>query len=101
MAQILAYPFQLTGAGTVATVEEGTDGQLAQELAVAVLTSPDERPLLNDYGIADPAFRGFDTEALRLHVELHGPPVNIEDVAIVYLDDNTQDVVVTFTSSDE
>jgi hypothetical protein len=95
---LLAYPFRLDAAGSVVTVPEGSDEQLAQELAVAVLTRQGERDLVPSFGIADPAFVGFDGDALRLHVELFGPPVELEDVEVVFLTDTTQDVTVRFST---
>lgn len=97
---LLSYPFRLAAAGSVATVEEGSDLQLAQELAVAVLTRPGERVLVPEFGIADPTFVGFDDDALRLHIDLFGPPVDIDDVEVRYVNDRTQDVVVRFQTSE-
>lgn len=93
---LIAYPFRLSPSGSVVTVEEGTDEQYAQELAVAVLTRTGERPLVPDFGIDDPVFIGFDAEALRLHIDLFGPPVDVNDVAIRYVDATTQSVVIEF-----
>lgn len=95
---LISYPFRLTPVGTVATVDDGTDEQLSQELIMPILTRAGERPLVPDYGLADPAFVGFEADALRLHVELFGPPVEIEQVDVRFLDDRTQDVVVHFSS---
>jgi hypothetical protein len=94
---LITYPFRLS-AGSVVVAEQGTDLQLASEIAAAVVTSPDERVLVPAFGIADPAFVGFDVEALRLHIALFGPPVAVEDVQIKFLDATTQDVVVLFSS---
>jgi hypothetical protein len=93
---LIAYPFRLSPSGSVVTVEEGTDEQHAHELAVAVLTRTGERPLVPDFGTADPVFVGFDNEALRLHVDLFGPPVDITAVAVTFVDDSTQSVVIEF-----
>lgn len=100
VVSLLAYPFRLSPSGDVATVEEGSDAQLAQEIAVAVLTRPDERPLVPGFGIADPVFQGFDADALRMHVALFGPDVDVDDVQVRFVDDHTQDVVVHFTTAD-
>lgn len=97
---LIAYPFRLSPAGSVASVEEGSDAQLAQELAVAVLTRPGERVLAPEFGIDDPAFVGFDDQALRLHVALFGPPVEVDSVEVGFANDHTQDVVVRFTNSE-
>lgn len=95
---LIAYPFRLDPSGSLATALEGSDEQLAQELAVAVLTRPEERVLAPDFGVADPVFRGFDEDALRLHIDLFGPPVDLDDVAVQFLDDTHEDVVVTFST---
>ena len=97
---LIAYPFRLAPGGGVATAEDSSDEQLAQELAVAVLTRPGERPLVPSFGIADPVFVGFDDDAVRLHVEAFGPGVNIDGVKVRFVNDRTQDVVVTFTSNE-
>lgn len=97
---LISYPFRLAPSGAVAVVEQGTDEQLAMELAAAVLTRPGERDLAPLFGIADPVFAGFEPDALRLHVDLFGPPVNIDEVALRFVDDRTQDVVVYFSADD-
>lgn len=96
--ELIAYPFGFTRQGTVAAVPEGSDEALMQELAVAVLTRVGERILVPAFGAADPTFVGFESDALRLHVGLFGPPVTIEDVTIVARTDTSQDVVVAFST---
>lgn len=98
---LIAYPFQLAPSGAVATAEQDTDTQLAHEVACAVLTAPQERPLATDYGIADPTFSGFEADALRLSVDSHGPPVTIDAVDVRFVDARTQDVVVYFSTGSE
>lgn len=93
---LIAYPFRLSAAGDVVTVEEGTDEQHAQEIAVGVLTRRGERPLVPDFGIADPVFVGFDEEALLLQIDLFGPPVEVTAVEVTAVNDRTQSVVVEF-----
>lgn len=95
---LIAYPFRVTPGGDVATVDEGSDEQLAQELAIAVLTRTGERPLVPAFGITDPTFVGIDEDALRLHVDLYGPPVDLEQVKVRFLTETTQDVVIHFSS---
>lgn len=95
---LLSYPFRLAAGGSVATIDDGRDQQLAEELVVAVLTKRGERPLVPDFGVADPAFAGFDVDALRLHVGTYGPDVEVTDVDVQFIDDHTQDVVIYFAS---
>lgn len=98
---LISYPFRLSAAGAVTVVEEGSDPQLAEELAVAVMTAPGERPLVPEFGVADSAFVGFDAEALRLHVQTFGPPVDVSDVSVRFLNDAHQDVVVYFSTDED
>lgn len=98
MADLISYPFRISPTGDVVTAVEDSDAQLAGELAVAILTRPEERPYCDGFGVADPLFRGFDLEALRLHVSLFGPPVDVDALSIEYVSDTTQEVVVTFTN---
>lgn len=98
---LLAYPFRVSPAGPLETVEDGSDEAFAQELAVAVLTVPGERLLVPDFGTADPTFIGFERDALQLHVQLFGPPVSIDDVTVTAVGSTVQDVVVSFTSGDD
>lgn len=99
--ELIAYPFRLTPDGTsVAKVVDGSDEAIAQELAVAVLTRPGERLMRPQFGIADPAFVGFDGDALRMHVTLFGPAVELQAVAITDRDDRTQDVTVHFAPAE-
>lgn len=93
---LISYPFRLSAAGAVATSEQGTDAQLSEELAVAMLTRTGERELVPDFGLDDPVFAGFDEDALRLHIEMFGPPVQIRSVGVEYLSDTVQDVVIEF-----
>lgn len=95
---LIAYPFRLSASGAVATTEQGTDAQLAEELAVAMLTRTGERELVPDFGLDDPVFAGFDEDALRLHIELFGPPVTIQSVHAEYVSDTVQDVVIEFAN---
>lgn len=101
MADLISYPFRLDSSGSVATVEQDSDAQLAQEVAVGILTRPEERPFIPDFGIADPAFVGFDADALRLQVATYGPPIDVAGVEVTIVDDRRQDVVVQFTSTDD
>lgn len=96
MTALIAYPFRVAGTGEVMTAQDGTADYHAMELAVALLTRPGERELVPSFGTADPAFDGFDADALSLHVSIFGPPVSIEQVESEFIDETTQDVVVSF-----
>jgi hypothetical protein len=70
------------------------------ELAQLVATRPGERALTPTYGLADPAFAGFDQAMLVAQVHTFGPPVTITDVEIRPVSDSQRDVVVYFTDQE-
>ena len=100
VVDLIAYPFRFAPGGSVDTVGEGYDDALSPELAVAVLTLRGERDLVPDFGIADPTFAGVDADALRLQVQLFGPPVTVDDVLIEVTGDYSQDVTVSFSPAE-
>lgn len=96
MARVFSYPFRLTPAGAIATVEADTDEAHREELAVAILTRRGERSVVPEFGLPDPAFDAFDGAELVAHVEAFGPPVEVLDVEVDYPTDTVADVVVRF-----
>lgn len=68
MAQHLALPIVVTGAGRLATVEQDSAADVAQSVALLVDTRPGERRAEPGYGVPDPLFGGVDlaevTEAI-------------------------------------
>ena len=82
MAQVWDYPFGLGPGGSVATVEQDSDRDIENLLAVACLTRPGERHQCPTFGIADPAFIGWEQPALERHVLDFGPNVNVSSVVV-------------------
>ena len=66
----------------MATVEQGSDRDIENCLAVAVLTRPGERATVPTFGIADPAFSGWEAPALSRHVLDFGPDVDVTSVRV-------------------
>ena len=60
MAQHLALPIAVTGSGRLATVEQDSEADLAQCVALLVDTRPGERRAEPGYGVPDPLFGGVD-----------------------------------------
>ncbi len=60
MAQHLALPITVTGSGRLATVEQDSEADLAQSVALLVDTRPGERRAEPGYGVPDPLFGGVD-----------------------------------------
>lgn len=96
MAQILSHPFRLAGNGSIATVEQDSEGGDAEQLAVLALTRTGERGVVPGFGIADPTFAGFSASEFAAGVAIWGPPVHLGEVVVSPVDESTQRVEVHF-----
>lgn len=74
--RLLSFPFRVRG-GAVALVDQGSDEQHAELVAVLVLTRKSERPLVPDFGITDPVFLEADRAEIRAGLVMFGPDVEI------------------------
>lgn len=82
VAQVWDWPFQLGPGGSVATVEQDSDRDVENLIAVACLTRPGERIQAPSFGIADPVFAGWELQALQRHCLDFGPLVDLSDVIV-------------------
>lgn len=99
---LIAFPFRLTPNGAVAVLEEGTSDYYANELAVLMLTQPEERPLVPEYGMDDQTFNTvYDRQQLEDKVRMFGPPVTITGLDTTYTRDGSQSLTVTFEPESE
>lgn len=96
-APIFSFPFRLTAAGTVATVDQDSDQAHAEQIAVLCATVTGERPMIPGYGLPDPAFNGIKAGAVAAQVAAYGPPVTIQSVTTSPVSATEADVTVTFT----
>lgn len=80
MAAVWDFPFTLGPGGFVATVEQDSDRDIENQIAAALLTRPAERATVPTFGIADPAFTGWEAPALRRHLLDFGPDVDVSSV---------------------
>lgn len=100
--RLLSYPFRLTPAGDVATVEQGTEDEAAEALAVLILTRKGERPLVPDYGVSDPVAQGLNLAEIAAGVLDYGPPgVVIDDVSVTHPTDTLERIELTFSLPQE
>lgn len=96
MAQVWDWPFQLGPGGSVSTVEQDSDRDVDNLIAVACLTRPGERTQAPSFGIADPVFTGWELQALERHCLDFGPRVDLTDVVVSRTSDvNSDREVVT------
>lgn len=82
MALVWDFPFRLGPGGSVAVVEQDADRDVENGIAVACLTHPGERPQVPSFGIADPAFTGWEAPALERHLLDFGPAIDVSSVVV-------------------
>lgn len=100
--RLLSYPFRLTPAGDVATVEDGTEDAAAEDLAILILTRKGERTLVPDYGITDPTFQSLNLAEVAVGVADYGPDgVTVDDVTVTYPSDTLERIELTVTLPQE
>jgi hypothetical protein len=94
--RLISFPFRLDPTGSVATVEQDSDAEIDEQIALAMLTRPGERIQVPNFGVADPAFVGFQAGALQLHCDDFGPEVNIINVKTSRPADGREEVVINW-----
>jgi hypothetical protein len=99
--RVISFPFALDGTGAVATVDQDSDVEVEQQLAVAVLTRPGERIVVPTFGVDDPAFVHFLTGALQRHCLDFGPDVTIIEVNRALRSDDREIVSINWSRDDE
>ena len=100
--RLLSYPFRVTPAGDVATVEDGTEDAAAEAVAILCLTRKGERELVPDYGITDPVFRGINLSEVAAGLVDYGPAgVTVDNITVTYPSDTLERVELTITLPQE
>lgn len=97
----MSFPFRLDATGAVATVEQGSDTEVDEQIALAMLTRPGERIQAPTFGVADPAFAGFQLGALQRHLNDFGPGVDVVTVTKRSLVDGREEVVINWKRRDD
>ena len=92
MPRLISFPMALDATGSIASVEQDSDAEVEQQLAVAMLTRPGERITVPTFGTADPAFAGFQLAALQRHCLDFGPDVTVTAAETKLLDGDREHV---------
>ena len=77
-------------------LEAGTYEYYRQLLTIALLTEPGDNPLTPDFGVADPAFNGFDGGLFIYNAARFVPEIEVRDVSSS-INDKTGKYSVKFT----
>lgn len=96
MARTLSYPLRLAPNGSFTTVEQGSETDAKEQIAVICLTRSGEREVTPGFGTADPAFTGFRGTELVAQLAQWGPPVTIDSIDVEPVTDSVQQVLVGF-----
>lgn len=94
MPRLISFPFAIDATGSIANVEQDSDAEVDQQLAVAMLTHPGERITVPSFGTADPAFTGFQLAALQRHCLDFGPSVVVTATDTQLLDGDRERVTL-------
>lgn len=98
--RLMAFPFRIDGAGAVVTVEQGSDAYIEQQIALAMLVRPGERPTVPTFGVSDPAFAGFEQGVLQRHLDDFEPGVEINTLQIDRTAEGRERVVIDWRRRD-
>lgn len=101
MPRVISFPFRLDPTGSIATVEQDSDAEIDEQIAVAMSTRPGERIQVPGFGTADPAFVGFEGGALQRHCDDFGPDVEIMNVKTARPVDGREEVVINWVRRDD
>lgn len=101
MPRLMSFPFRIDGTGSIASVEQGSDAEIDQQIAMAMLTRPGERVQVPTFGVADPVFANFQLGALQRHLNDFGPEVDVVTVTDKRTVEGLEEVVVNWSRRDE
>lgn len=96
MTQLLSFPFRVDKTGYAVTGDDESLGYCAERLSIILGTRPGERVMVPDFGINDPAFEGFTTQAMTVQIAQFGLPVEIGQVKRSYVNDAQENVIIEF-----
>jgi len=91
MPQQWRFPFQIGADGRIATVEQGSDRQVEDAIAITALTVQGERVMARDFGVPDPAFAGgLTSDDVQASLNAYGPDgVRVTEVVQTPVDART------------
>lgn len=101
MPRLISFPMRLDGTGSIASVEQDTDPEIEEQLAIATLTRPGERITVPTFGIGDPAFDRLQLAALQKHLLDFGPDVHVAAVEAALLPGDRERVSIRWSRIDD
>lgn len=101
MPRLISFPFRLDPTGSLATVDQDSDQDVEEHLAIATLTRPGERVTVPTFGVADPVFARFLVSSLQRHCLDFGPDVRIQAVSARLTAADAEEVSISWQRPDD
>jgi hypothetical protein len=73
MAETIGFPFRITPKGEVSTVQQGSDAEVRQTIAVLILTRLGERYMVPQFGTPDPLMASIASGDIQVGLDSFGP----------------------------
>jgi hypothetical protein len=99
--RMISFPFRMDPTGSIASVDQDSDAEIEEQLALAMLTRPRERITVPTFGVADPAFARFQLGALQRHCLDFGPNVVVKNIETQLLAGDREEVAISWQRRDE
>lgn len=90
--RVLSHPIRLDSAGSMVTIEDGSDRHAAELAGVIVATGAAERPLAPEYGIPDPTASGVSADVIASSVSRCEPELEVTSTTIATATSDTTTV---------
>lgn len=94
---VLAFPLSFDSfSGRANTLTQGSDAHAAQQISQFVQTRVGELALAPGYGIADPTFRGIESNEISTGLGLFHPLIRITKIDNYFTQEGVQAIDVSF-----
>ncbi len=94
--RLISHPFRIGPGGAVVGVYQGSDEHVAEQIGMLLSTHPEERVMVPNFGVQDPAFDELSLTELDQQVKEFDIPATITSVETKFVSDTHQDVIVHF-----
>lgn len=75
--RVLSHPMRLDNAGSMVTIDDGSDRHAAELAGVVIATITAERPLAPEYGLPDPTASGVSADVVAAAVNRCEPDLDV------------------------
>jgi hypothetical protein len=80
--RVLSHPMRLDNAGSMVTIDDGSDRHAAELAGVIIATGVAERPLAPEYGLPDPTASGVSASVVAAAVTRCEPELEVVSTTV-------------------